>query len=208
MDPKTTIPKSIMVALSITLIVYLIIMGSTILTVDIETLANSKAPLVDAVKSGRFSSLSPMVRFGACFASLSVLLSLMAGISRTIFSMSAHLDLPGFFSAVHPKHKIPHRAELLVGIIVALVVGFADLRHAIGFSSFAILIYYTIANIAAFKLSTEHRLWPRGFTVFGALLCVGIAMMLPLNSILYGMVVFIVGAVTYWVTHKKSNSNI
>src|SRR5690606_23666039 len=98
-DPQTNIPKAIITALGITVLVYFIVIGSAVVTVNIDQLASAKAPLVLAVESGRFSFLSPIVRIGACFASLSVLLSLMAGISRTVFSMAANSDLPKFFSA-------------------------------------------------------------------------------------------------------------
>jgi len=39
---------------------------------------------------------------------------------------------------------VPHRAELAVGAIVAVISAAADVRSAIGFSSFAVLTYYAI----------------------------------------------------------------
>lgn len=200
-DPKKTIPKAIISALSLTLIIYLLIIGSAVLTVDIEQLANSKAPLLLAVQSGSFAFLSPLVRFGACCASLSVLLSLMAGISRTVFSMAANSDLPRFFSVVHPQYKVPHRAELAVGLIIASIVGFADLRGAIGFSSFAILMYYSIANVASLKLSINERLWPKFMAALGLLGCVVVAFSLPMTALIGGFILFGIGSVVFVMTH-------
>ncbi len=200
-EPQTTIPKAIVTALTITLVTYLIVIGSAVLTVNIESLADSKAPLVLAVESGPFHFLSPMVRIGACFASLGVLLSLMAGISRTIFSMSANADLPKFFSAVHAKNKVPHHAEFAVGVVVIGVVSFADLRGAIGFSSFSILLYYAIANVAGLTLKSQQRLWPRWMSAAGFVSCLVIALSLPLPSIIGGCVLFTVGAIVYGCLH-------
>ncbi len=200
-EPRKTIPKAIILALAMTLIIYLLIIGSAVLTVDIDQLANSKAPLLLAVQSGSFAYLSPFVRFGACCASLGVLLSLMAGISRTVFSMSANSDLPHFFSAVHPEHKVPYRAELAVGMIIVTVVGFADLRGAIGFSSFAILIYYSIANISSLKLSKEERLWPKFMSALGLLGCLVVAFSLPMTSLVGGLTLFGMGAIVFAMTH-------
>lgn len=203
-EPKKTIPRAIITALSITLAIYVVIIGSTVLVVDIDSLANSKAPLLLAVESGDFAYLAPIVRFGACCASLSVLLSLMAGISRTIFSMASNSDLPKFFGAVHPKHKVPYRAELLVGMIIASIVGFADLRGAIGFSSFAILIYYAIANLAALKLTKEERLWPRVIPALGLFGCILVAFSLPMTSLFGGLILFGLGTLVFGVTHYYS----
>lgn len=203
-EPTKTIPRAIITALSITLVIYVVIIGSAVLVVDIDSLANSKAPLLLAVESGNFAYLGPIVRFGACCASLSVLLSLMAGISRTIFSMASNSDLPKFFGAVHPKHKVPYRAELLVGMIIASIVGFADLRGAIGFSSFAILIYYAIANLAALKLTKEERLWPRVIPALGLSGCILVAFSLPMTSLFGGLILFGLGTLIFGITHYYS----
>lgn len=196
-EPRTTIPRAIAISLGFTLVVYLLVIGSAVLTVDIPALAASKAPLVLAVSSGHFAFLSPVVRVGACFASLGVLLSLMAGVSRTLFSMSSNADFPRFLSAVHPTHKVPYRAELAVGVVVAVIVGFADLRGAIGFSSFAILIYYAIANVAGLTLKSNERLWPRCVSVAGLFACVTVALNLPRSSIFGGIALFAVGAIVF-----------
>jgi APA family basic amino acid/polyamine antiporter len=202
-EPKKTIPKAIVAALVITLFIYFTIFMTAVLTVDAESLANASAPLVLAVNSGRFSFLVPAVRVGACLASLGVLLSLMAGISRTVFSMSSNRDLPSFLSAVHHKHKVPHRAELAVGLTIASVVSFADLRGAIGFSSFAILIYYAIANIAALTLPKEQRLWPKWMSLLGCTICMLVAFCLPLRSVIGGLILFALGLLVFFFKHRN-----
>jgi APA family basic amino acid/polyamine antiporter len=202
--PRTTIPKAIVISLGIALFVYLVIIGAAVLSVDVEFLAKSKAPLALAVESGSFAFLSPVVRIGACLASLGVLLSLLAGVSRTTFSMAANRDLPHFLSAVHPVHKVPHYAELIVGLIVASVVAAADIRSAIGFSSFAILLYYAIANATAWTLKGKERLWPRWMAGAGLISCITIAFSLPVLSIVGGSALFILGAIYYLGRHHLS----
>jgi APA family basic amino acid/polyamine antiporter len=136
-------------------------------------------------------------------ASLGVLLSLLAGVSRTSFAMAANRDLPHFLSAVHSKNKVPHRAEIAVGILVTLIVAFADIRTSIGFSSFAVLTYYAIANAAALKLPHQHRLWPKWMSVLGMVSCVLIAINLPSVSVVGGLLVFVLGVAFYGFGRKK-----
>lgn len=186
-DPRRTIPRAILIALVLTVAIYALITTAALLTVDIDSLATSKTPLSLAASSGKFANLTVFVRLGACFASLGVLLSLLAGIGRTSFAMAANRDLPFFLAAVHRDRQVPHRAELTVGIIVALIVSFVDLRAAIGFSSFAILIYYAIANAAAWKL---RRTWR---PISGFFVCIIIAFSLPPKAILGGIGLLLLG---------------
>lgn len=202
LDPKRTIPKAILIALSVTLLVYLIVISTAVLCVDIQMLAISKAPLAAAIESGKYSFLSPIVRIGACLASLGVLISLLAGVSRTVFAMADNQDLPKFLSAVHPIHKVPHRAELIIGLIVVTLVSIADIRSAIGFSSFAVLTYYAIANVAAYTLLGAERRWPRWISVAGFLSCVTIAFSLPKISVIGGIIVFTFGGLIFAIQHQ------
>jgi APA family basic amino acid/polyamine antiporter len=136
-EPERTIPRAIPIALGLTLLIYAVVIVSALLAVDVEVLARSAAPLAAAVEAGRLAWLSPAVRIGATVASLGVLLSLIVGVSRTAFAMAANHDFPSFFAAVHSRHRVPHRAEIAVGILVATAVTMADIRSAIGFGSFA-----------------------------------------------------------------------
>jgi APA family basic amino acid/polyamine antiporter len=196
-DPKTTIPRAIPLALGITLVVYVLVATSALLALDAATLAKAGAPLAAAVEAGTLRAAAPVVRIGATIACLGVLLSLIVGVSRTVFAMSSEGDLPRFFAAVHPRFRVPHRAEIAVGLVVAGIASAADLRGAIGFSSFAVLLYYTVANAAAFTLSPTERRWPRWTSAAGVLGCLVVASSLPIESIAGGAVLFALGLSVY-----------
>src|SRR4029077_19790369 len=166
-DPAHAIPRAIPLALGITLLAYALVAISALLTIEGAVLAQSSAPLVAAVESGRWAAMSSVVRVGAVAASLGVLLSLLAGVSRTAFAMASNGDLPAFLAAVHPRYRVPHHAELVVGVLVCVIVAIADVRDAIGFSSFAVLTYYAIANAAALTLDARELRWPRGLAMCG-----------------------------------------
>jgi APA family basic amino acid/polyamine antiporter len=197
LDPARTIPRAIPIALGLTLVVYAGVAVSALAGAGASSLAASPTPLAAAVESGRLAALSPAVRGGAAVASLGVLLSLIVGVSRTAFAMSAQHDLPHFFSAVHPCYRVPHRAELAVGVIVAVVVAVVDVRSAIGFSSFSVLTYYAIANAAAWTLNADERRWPRLLSGLGLLGCLVLAVMLPVASVLGGAGLLTTGALVY-----------
>jgi len=187
-DPERTIPRAISIALSIAFCVYLFVGIAALAGAGASELANASAPLMVAVEKGKLAFLAPVVRVGAAVASAGVLLSLIAGLSRTILAMARNDDLPTFFAAVHPRHHVPHRAELAVGALVVMVVALADLRQAIGFSSFTVLTYYAVANAAAWTLGM------RWVPAVGFLGCVVLAFTLPLDAVVAGASVLATGA--------------
>jgi len=196
-DPERTIPRAIPLALGITFIIYLVVAISALLAAGPALLASSPAPLATAVAHGALSGLEPMVRAGAVIASVGVLLALIAGISRTGLAMGRGGDLPRWVSAIHPRHHTPYRAEVAVGVIVIVVLLFADLRGAIGFSSFAILGYYAIANASAWTLPSGHARGARVVPVLGMLGCVVLAFVLPWQTVVTGLAILGVGALAY-----------
>jgi basic amino acid/polyamine antiporter, APA family len=207
-DPAKTIPRAIPLALGIAFFVYASVMVTALACVGADGLAASQAPLATAVESGRFAHLSPVVRAGAAVGSLGVLLSLLAGIGRTTFAMASNRDLPHVLAAVHPRFQVPHRAEIAAGLIVACVAGLADIRSAIGFSSFAILIYYAIANASAVKLVDGTRRTPRALALLGLFSCLLVAMTLPSLSVLAGAGVLGAGALVYALRRRMKSAEL
>jgi APA family basic amino acid/polyamine antiporter len=152
------------------------------------------------VEAGSWSWFEPAVRVGAAIACLGSLLALLLGVSRTSLAMARDRHLPGFLAAVHPKYGVPHHAELATGVVVAIVVLTVDVRGAIGFSSFAVLIYYAIANASALTLSRHHG--TRVIPVLGIAGCIVVAISLPLMSTLIGAVVLLLGALV-WALRRR-----
>jgi APA family basic amino acid/polyamine antiporter len=196
-DPARTIPRAIPLALGITLAVYAMVAVAALLAAGPGALARSEAPLDTAVRAGTLDALAPAVRVGGTVAAAGVLLSLLVGVSRTAFAMAANGDLPRWLDAVHPARRVPHHAELVVGCVVVATVVLIDLRQAIGFSSFAVLTYYAIANAAALTLAPEQRRWPRPLALLGVVGCVVLALALPIRTVLTGGAVLGVGALVW-----------
>nr|WP_281356927.1 APC family permease [Fodinicola acaciae] len=194
-DPERTIPRAIPVALAITVVIYLVVAVAALLAIGPDRLAASPAPLATAVGV----VLSPVVRAGAAFAALGALLALIAGIGRTTLAMARNRDLPGWLAAVHPRHRVPHHAEIALAIVVSVLVLAGDLRGVIGFSSFGVLIYYAIANTAAYTQPAEQRRWPRALNVFGLIGCLVLVAALPWQSVVAGLAMFAVGLIGRFV---------
>ncbi|MCK0090459.1 APC family permease [Rhodococcus sp. F64268] len=196
-DPARTIVRAIPLALGITLVVYVAVTVAVLSVLGPQGLADAAAPLADAVRAAGAEWLVPVVGAGAAVAALGSLLALILGVSRTTLAMARDRNLPHALSAIHPRFQVPHRAELVVGVIVAVVAATVDLRGAIGFASFGVLLYYAVANASAWTLTRDEGRPVRVIPVVGLVGCVTLAFALPLSSVLTGTAVVVLGAVIY-----------
>ncbi|HEV8460903.1 MAG TPA: APC family permease [Gaiellaceae bacterium] len=192
-EPERTIPRAIPIALLIVAVLYAVVGTSVLFAAGADALAASKAPIVTALHAAGAAWASPIARVGAAVASLGSLLALIAGVGRTTLAMARNGDLPGWLASVHEEHRVPDHAELALGLVVAVLVLTTDLRGAIGFSSFGVLVYYAVANASAYTQDASDRRWPRALNVVGFVACLVLVVALPWRSVLVGVAVLAVG---------------
>ncbi|GHB54892.1 putative transporter [Streptomyces cirratus] len=196
-DPKRTIPRAVPLALGLTLVVYAAVAVAVLAVLGPDRLAHTAAPLAEAVRAAGVPDLAPVVRVGAAVAATGSLLALVLGVSRTTLAMARDRHLPHALAAVHPRFQVPHRAELAVGAVVAVLAATTDVRGAIGFSSFGVLAYYAVANASAWTLTPAEGRPARIVPVVGAAGCLVLAFALPVASVLSGSAVIAAGAAAY-----------
>ena len=192
-DPRRVIPRAIVIAFVIALALYAVVAVAVLSALGPDGVASSTEPVADAAARSGWAWIDVVVRIGAAAASLGALLGLIAGVSRTAFAMSRERDLPRLFDAVHPRWHVPHRAELAAAAVVVVLVALVDLRGAIGFSSFGVLLYYFVANAAAFRQRGDARRYPVALQVVGGIGCLVLAVTLPWQSVVAGVAVVVIG---------------
>jgi len=192
-EPARTIPRAIPIALAIVVVLYVVVGATALAAAGPATLAAATTPLAAAAKVAGAAWAQPVVRIGAAVASLGALLALIAGIGRTTLAMARNGDLPHWLASVESERSVPDHAELLLGLVVIALVLTTDLRGAIGFSSFGVLIYYAVANVAAFTQPPAQRRWPRALNVIGAAACMLLVASLPEHAIVAGVLVLAIG---------------
>lgn len=200
-DPAHTIPRAVRVSLGIALAVYATVAVTVLAVLGAHGLATAPAPLAEAVRSAGATGLLPVVQAGAVVAALGSLLSLILGVSRTSLAMARDGYLPSTLAAVHPRFGVPHHAEMAVGVVVAAVAAVADVRGAIGFSSFAVLLYYGIANASAWTM--DASISRRAIPALGLAGCLILAFTLPAGSVIAGVAVVSLGAAAWGIQRAR-----
>ncbi|WP_269434182.1 MULTISPECIES: APC family permease [Tsukamurella] len=201
-DPARTLPRAILLALAVALAVYALVGVALVAVLGTDGLAASAAPLADAARATGFPV--SVVTVTACVAAVGALLALLLGVSRTTLAMARDGHLPRTLAAIDESRRVPVRAELAVGGVVTVATATADLGAAIGFSSFAVLVYYAVANASAWTLDSTVR--SRIVPALGLAGCLLVALSLPTSSVSAGIVVLVVGAASYAVTRSSSPS--
>jgi APA family basic amino acid/polyamine antiporter len=124
--------------------------------------------------------------------------------------MSRDRRLPHALAAVHPRFRVPHRAGLAIGAVVAVLAATTDVRGAVGFSSFGVLVYYAIANASAWTLTWDTAgeasgvRRRRAVPLLGLAGCLAMAFALPLASVAAGAVVLALGAAAFLLRPSRT----
>lgn len=148
----------------------------------------SIAPMIDYLALALPNFPSEIVVVVAGIASLGSLLALLAGMSRTASVMGEDGELPKLFAIRGGPGNAPWFAEIAISLVVIVFVLSGNLVWTVGLSSFSILTYYAVANLAAYRqpkdISNRSRMWP----LAGLMLCLAIGFSVPVDSLFIGFV--------------------
>jgi len=204
-DPAVTIRRAIPLALAIALVVYLAVASALLVGLGAERLAGDPTPLVTLVSGLSTPGLGVLVRLGAAVATVSVLLSVLVGISRTSLAMARRRELPRPLSVVGSRGT-PWRADLLAAAVALAVAVFAGPVAAIALSACSVLVYYAVINASALRLRPAERRWPRWTAWLGLVMCLALAVLLPLRAVLITAGVLAVGFALTTLLGRRSGS--
>lgn len=150
-EPARVIPRAIAISFTIVLGLYVLI-AITVLEVSRRGISIGPAALSDIARDEVGPWLQTSIVVAAVLAAGAVLLSLIAGVGRTLFAMADAGDAPRVFAAVAPRTKVPYRAELAAAAAAVLLVSLGGLVLALALSASMILTYYAVAHLAALRL--------------------------------------------------------
>lgn len=186
-DPRRTLPRAIIAALAITLVVYAIVAITLLSVLGPVRLAESASPLA------ALGGSEVAVRVVAGVACVGSLVGILAALSRTTLAMARGGDLPGALGFVWSRTHAPIAAEGVIALVAIGAVLVLDPARLVGFSSCAVLVYYAIAHLAAVRQPAAERWLPRVVQVVGALGCLLLAATLPWQALVLTAGVLVVG---------------
>src|SRR5690625_5783301 len=125
-EPRETIPKAIISAMLLIIVIYLAVSLSALQVMGAEafgqTAEGEAAPLMEVAQQLSLPGLGILISVAAVTAMLGVLLNLLLGLSRVMLGMSRCKDLPAILSRVNPATKSPSISTWVSGLIIDLLL--------------------------------------------------------------------------------------
>jgi APA family basic amino acid/polyamine antiporter len=165
-DPKRDLPLAICGSLIIATVVYILTSIVAVGLVPAELLADSEAPLADAMNEGAgISWAASMIAFGAVVAITSVILTILYGQTRIMFAMSRDGLVPQRLADVNPRTGTPVRLTLGFGILIAILAGLVPLTEIVELINIGTLFAFVLVNIGVIILRRTRPDMERPFRV-------------------------------------------
>ncbi len=205
-NPQRDMPIGILGSLAICTVLYILVALVITGIVNYSRL-NVADPVAVAIDSIGIHWLAFLVKLGAIAGLTSVILVLLLGQARILFSMARDGLLPLFFSRIHPRFHTPANTSAVCGLAVAVVASLAPIGLLGELVSIGTLAAFIVVCTAVMVLRHEQPDLPRPFKtplvplvpVLGIVCCLYLALSLPVESWLRLLVWLIVGQFIYFL---------
>lgn len=151
--PQRNLPRSIVFAVTIITVVYMLVAVTSVSAVDWRDLAESDAPLGLVVETATGSELSNVLSVIALFATANTVLFGLMAASRQLFGMARAGALPERLARLSPSRHTPLAAIVAVTILAALFSTVGDIGDVAQMSNAAVLIAFILVNASLLKMS-------------------------------------------------------
>jgi len=162
-NPQRDLPIGIIASLLICTVLYIVV--AAVLTGMVPwNDVNIEAPIAAAFLDRGLTAASHVIVLGALAGLTSVMLVMLLGQTRVLYSMANDGLLPkGFFAAIHPKFRTPYKNTILVGLLAAIVGSLTPIDDIGKMVNIGTLLAFVIVCIAVMVLRYANPGQPRPF---------------------------------------------
>src|ERR1700680_2167405 len=162
-NPQRDLPIGIIASLILCTILYILVAGVLTGMVPWQEV-NIEAPIARAFMDRGLTTASHIITLGALAGLTSVMLVMLLGQSRVLYSMANDGLLPKkFFAAVHPKFRTPWKNTILVGLLAAVVGSVTPIEDIGRMVNIGTLLAFVIVSISVMVLRRTNPSQPRPF---------------------------------------------
>jgi APA family basic amino acid/polyamine antiporter len=157
-NPKKNIPRAIFISLALVVVMYCLVAF-----VSIGSIFPTGIPAWKFIGGGGDLGIKKaaelflpygafVVLIGGIVSSLAALNATTFSSSRVAFAMGRHYNLPHLLSSIHPKHKTPHIATAISGVIMSIMAYALPLDQIAIASGVIFLLLFTQVNISVITI--------------------------------------------------------
>jgi APA family basic amino acid/polyamine antiporter len=213
-NPQKDMPFGILGSLIICTVLYIIVAG--LLTgLKSYTALNTPAPVADGAAEIGIQWGVLLVDLGAIAGLASVMLVMLLGQSRVLYTMSRDGLLWKWVGRIHPRFRTPYLTSIVVGGFVAVLAAFFPIVFLAKLVSLGTLLAFTIVCLGVWVLRVRQPDIPRPFRtpwvpavpIFGML--VSLALMLSLDLPAWiGFGSWLIFGLLIYFSYSRKHSNV
>lgn len=172
--PARNMPRGIIIALVTATLLYMLIAVAAVLSLSVESLAQSEAPVRDMVVRDHPGAASALVFIGL-FAIINGVLAQMIMSSRMLYGLADRAQAHRVFALVAEKSRTPWVATLVVVLLIFTFALWLPLVTLARLTSSILLVIFLLVNTSLWRLKRKGEVTPvKGLPnapFFGAILC-------------------------------------
>jgi basic amino acid/polyamine antiporter, APA family len=204
-NPQRDMPIGIIGSLLICTALYILVSGVATGIMSYRDL-NVPDPIAVAADHAGLGWMSSLIKLGAIAGLSSVILVMLLGQSRILWTMADDGLMPKFVSKVHPKFRTPWITTIVTGVVVAFFAAILPIRDAASLVSIGTLLAFVIVSIGVLVLRVREPELVRRFKApavwfvapMGAVSALYLMISLPWRTWERLIIWFIIGMVVYF----------
>ena len=162
-NPQRDLPIGMIASLAICTVLYIAVAGVLTGMVPWQQI-NIEAPVAVAFLDRGLTTAANIITLGALAGLTSVMLVMLLGQTRVLYSMANDGLLPKkFFAAIHPKFRTPWKNTILVGLLAAVVGSVTPIDQIGKMVNIGTLLAFVIVSISVLVLRYTNPSQPRPF---------------------------------------------
>ncbi len=162
-NPQRDLPIGMIASLAICTVLYIAVAGVLTGMVHWQQI-NIEAPVAVAFLDRGLTTAANIITLGALAGLTSVMLVMLLGQTRVLYSMANDGLLPKkFFADIHPKFRTPWKNTILVGLLAAIVGSVTPIDEIGKMVNIGTLLAFVIVSISVMVLRYTNPSQPRPF---------------------------------------------
>jgi APA family basic amino acid/polyamine antiporter len=162
-NPQRDLPIGMIASLAVCTVLYIAVAGVLTGMVHWQQI-NIEAPVAVAFLDRGLPVAANIITLGALAGLTSVMLVMLLGQTRVLYSMANDGLLPKkFFAAIHPKFRTPWKNTILVGLLAAIVGSVTPIEKIGQMVNIGTLLAFVIVSISVLVLRYTNPSQPRPF---------------------------------------------
>ncbi len=215
--PEKTIPKGLMLAILISIVLYMLVAISAVSVMGWEGLSSSNAPFADLALSELGNKALVVLSVIALFATANTVLMMLLASSRITYGMADSFSLPAVLATLHPSRRTPWAAILSVTGLSMVFVFAGDIELVANVTNFTLFVAFIVINASLILLRYREPALKRPFKVpiavgqlpllplFGLASCIFMLLQLDIEVLGVGSVLVLLGGI-FSLVHMKNPS--